>query len=154
MSDKAASNAITLNAILKKYTLILLLICRACRQSEPTVVKLTLNHTDGILKFSGIPPAVLADLVRDSIKSADWQSLIPVYRMPTDTTLKNYQVAIAGIYRVNSGVVIFKPDTAFAKNQRYFARYYRHDEGISLLDMIRGHKKPNEVTYTELIFKY
>ena len=105
------------------------------------------------LKFSGLDLLVIDELTRDSASTSAWQSLIPVYKMPVDTDLKDYQHVQPGKYIVQDSVVIFTPDTAFQKGQAYFVRFYHFDKGSSLWDHIKDHQRLNRQPYTDLIFK-
>jgi len=84
--------------------------------------------------------AVLSDINRDSLQ-AMWQSLLPVYRMPADTDLKNYQPLQPGVYQLKDSAVLFTPDTPFAQNKTYFMRYYKFGEGDDLWAYIKNKKK-------------
>ncbi|MGZ3821843.1 MAG: hypothetical protein ACXVB6_14710, partial [Mucilaginibacter sp.] len=90
---------------------------------------------------------------RDTANGA-WQSLLPVYRMPADTDMKDFQNAQPGSYHVNDSLVIFTPDTPFRKGQPYFLRFFEHDEATSAWQYIKGKVKIREATHTDLIFKY
>ena len=83
----------------------------------------------------------------------NWQSLVPVYKMPADTDLKNYQTAQPGKYIVKDSVVMFTPDTPFIASQTYFVRYYKFDANNKASDYILGHNKLGSRPYTDLIFK-
>ena len=105
------------------------------------------------LKISGFDKAIITDIGRDTNNEA-WQSLLPVYKMPSDTDMKDYQEVQPGNYKVDDSVVVFTPDTAFVKDQAYFLRYFRHDEGISALQYIRDKKRPGSLSYKDLVFSY
>ena len=95
--------------------------------------------------------AIVQDISRDSI--ADWQSLAPIYRMPADTDMKDYQKPQPGKYNVTGSTVIFTPDTPFVKHQTYFLRLYQYGEGNNTWDYIKGNKKPGKPRFVDLIFK-
>jgi hypothetical protein len=96
---------------------------------------------------------MIQSLNSDSVSSSVWQSLIPVYKMPADTDLKDYQPVQPGKYTVQDSIVIFTPDTPLKKGQAYFVRYYHYDKGSSLWDHIKDHQKLSSQQYTDLIFK-
>ncbi|UOE49730.1 hypothetical protein MTO98_01420 [Mucilaginibacter sp. SMC90] len=104
------------------------------------------------LQITGFDPAIINDISRDSSATA-WQTLMAVYRMPADTTLRNLQPVQPGRYTVKDNVVIFTPDTAFSTQQTYFFRYYDFEAGGKLTDLIKSHTKPGTLHYTDLIFK-
>jgi hypothetical protein len=108
---------------------------------------------DSTVKFSGLDLLAVDELVHDSASTSSWQSLIPVYRLPADTDLKDYQPMQPGKYTVQDSLVIFTPDTPLKKGQAYFVRYYHYDKGSSLWDHIKDHQKLSSQQYTDLIFK-
>ena len=121
----------------------------AIKISTVTITK-TANNA---IKFSGLDLTTIQFLSSDSATSSAWQSLIPVYKMPADTDLKDYQPVQPGKYTVQDSVVIFTPDTPFQRGQAYFIRYYHFDKGSSLWGHIKDHQKLNSPHYTDLIFK-
>jgi AraC-like DNA-binding protein len=139
---------------MKKSILFLLILCLGCsRRPEPINVKVSLINGSRSLKISGFDKAVIADIGRDTNNEA-WQSLLPVYTMPKDTDMKDYQNEQPGNYKVDDSLVIFTPDTAFKKGQTYFLRYFSHDEGTSALQYIRDRKRPGTLSYKDLVFSY
>lgn len=94
----------------------------------------------------------MQDIARDSDKNV-WQNLVPVYRMPADTDMKNYQPVQPGQYLLKDSAVVFTPDTPFVKGQTYFVRNYRLGEGATLMDYIKGRSQPGKVHFIDLIFK-
>lgn len=135
---------------MKKLPLILVLLCLGCSQPQP-VVHIELTNSQRSLKITGIDSLILNDIARDS--SADWQSLFPVYRMPADTDMKDYQNAQPGIYKVQSGAVLFTPDTPFVKPRTYFLRYYEHATGKDAWTYISGEGNKGAAHYIDLIFR-
>jgi hypothetical protein len=131
-----------------------LLLCLGCTHYPPEiVVKVSVADSNRAIKISGVDKAILAEISRDTSNYA-WQSLLPVYKMPADTDLKDYQKAQPGNYLVKDSVVIFTPDTSFKKGQVYFLRYYEHDEQVSAWQYISGKKRPGSLSYKDLVFKY
>ena len=116
-------------------------------------VKISLTDNNRSLKISGFDKEIVAEIGRDTANEA-WESLLPVYKMPSDTDMKDYQDVQPGNYKVDDSLVIFTPDTAFKKGQGYFLRYYRYDEGTSALQFIRDRKRPGTLTYKDLVFSY
>jgi hypothetical protein len=138
---------------MKKYIVVLLLMCLGCTsQPKTATIKITLTDGNRSLKVTGINDDILQEINRDSVTTG-WQSLIPVYRMPADTDMKDYQTPQPGKYKVEANAVVFTPDTPFIKQQTYFVRFYRYSEGNNALDYIKQHKKLGEIPYTDLIFK-
>jgi hypothetical protein len=138
---------------MKKYILILwLTMCLGCSSSSrKEIVTIILIDSGQALKVSGIDNDILQEINRDSVSS--WQSLIPVYRMPTDTDMKDYQHAQSGKYSVSGNAVIFMPDTPFAKQQTYFVRWFHYDKGNKPADYIKSEKKLGRIPFSDLIFK-
>jgi hypothetical protein len=142
-----------LNNKMKKLSVILLLFALACTPAKhPAAVKISLINNKQSVEFRGLDYAVMQEIGRDSSTEV-WQSLIPVYRMPRDTDMKNYQPEQPGRYELKDSAVVFTPDTPFVAGQVYFARNYRLGEGSTLTDYIKGRKQPGRTHFIDLIFK-
>jgi hypothetical protein len=138
---------------MKKLFCLFLLFCFGCgHQPKSPTVHINLFNNNRSVKFKGLDYAIISEINRDSIQGA-WQSLIPVYRMPADTDLKDYQPAQPGVYKIADSAVVFSPDTPFIKGKTYFMRYYQFGEGRSISGYIRGRNKLQDMPYTDLIFK-
>jgi hypothetical protein len=121
-------------------------------EKHPPVMHISLINGNRSVRFNGLDQAVMQEIARDSSANI-WQSLVPVYRMPADTDLKNYQPVQPGIYKLKDSTLVFTPDTPFVKGQVYFVRNYLFGEGLSLKDYVRGVNKPGKLHFTDLIFK-
>jgi hypothetical protein len=131
-----------------------IIICAGCsNHHKPVDVKISLTDSNRSLKITGFDKLIIADIGRDTNNEA-WESLLPVYKMPADTDMKDYQNVQPGKYVVRDSVVIFTPDTAFKKGQAYFLRYFMHDEGTSAWQLIREKKRPGSISYKDLVFSY
>jgi hypothetical protein len=140
--------------IRKTGLLFMLTFCLGCtRQSSKLAITISLTDSNRSLIIKGFDKAVIADIGRDTGSGA-WQSLLPVYKMPADTDMKDYQNTQPGNYRVLDSIVVFTPDTAFKKDQAYFLRFYHYDKGTNAWHYIRDKKRPGDISYTDLIFKY
>ena len=138
--------------MIRLTVLLLLLSCFACKHKQAvSEVHITLIDNRQSLQITGINSLILKDIATDSTDV--WQSLFPVYKMPVDTGLKNYQPAQPGHYTVKDSILLFTPDTSFTKQQTYFVRYYRYGDDGSVWDFIKGKKHPGKLPYTDLIFK-
>lgn len=139
---------------MKRSVLILLLFCVACA-NKANKISIAINLTDAnkSLTIKGFDQSVIADIGRDTANSA-WQSLLPVYKMPADTDMKDFQNAQPGNYQVKDSTVVFTPDTPFKKGQVYFVRYYQHNENEDALHYIRDKKRTGALRYKDLIFSY
>lgn len=138
---------------MKKLPYLFFLFCFGCtHEPAPPAVHIHLVNNNHSVKFTGLNYAITSEINRDSIQS-DWQSLIPVYRMPADTDLKDYQPAQPGLYQIIDRAMVFTPDTPFQKGNFYFLRYYKFAEGKSVMDYLRGEKKLGNNQYIDLIFK-
>ena len=131
---------------------VLIIFCSCNRAAKSPIITITKTSNNSI-KFAGLDLTTIQFLNSDSASTSAWQSLIPVYKMPADTDLKDYQPVQPGKYVVLDSVVIFTPDTAFQKGQAYFVRFYYVDKSSSLWDHIKVHQKLNSHHYTDLIFK-
>jgi hypothetical protein len=139
-----------------KLTILFLAItvCVGCsNHPKPIDVKISLTDSNRSLKITGFDKLIVADIGRDTNNEA-WQSLLPIYKMPVDTDMKDYQNVQPGKYVVKDSLVTFTPDTAFAKGQAYFLRYFQHDEGTSAWKLIMEKKKPGSISYKDLVFSY
>ena len=133
------------------YLLIFLFIsCTPKPRILPASITLINNHHS--VKFSGLDPAIIGELGRDSITGA-WETLLPVYRMPADTDLKDYQPLKHGKYVIKDSAIIFTPDTPFTAGKTYFMRYY-HFAGVNdVWSFMKQKRKLGNSGYTDLIFK-
>ncbi len=138
---------------MKKLVWPFLLICFGCtHQTKQPVVHITLINNGRSIEFKGLDYAITGEINRDSVPGI-WQGLIPVYRMPADTDMKDYQKPLPGVYRLKDSAVVFTPDTPFVKNQIYFVRYFKFEGGNNAWDIIKGKKRLGKTPYIDLIFK-
>ena len=135
--------------LLLLFAVILLAACSNRRQSA-----VVLSVADGQVKATGISDVDLQGMKRDTMPASAWVSLFPVYAMPADTDMKNYQRPVSGKYRLTDNAVTFTPDTPFIKGKTYFARYYFYNKPISTWDLVFRRRKIGRAPYAELIFKY
>lgn len=133
--------------------ILLMVICFSCttKTAQP-VLKISFESSGQTLRISGLNSVVVQDINRDTTTNK-WQQLIPVYRMPLDTDMKDFQPVQPGNYLVKGGVIFFTPDTPFKHHQQYFIRYYQHDEDRGIWGFILGKRRVGKVNYTDLIFK-
>ncbi|ASU36656.1 hypothetical protein [Mucilaginibacter xinganensis] len=137
---------------MKKNGWILLLFCFACTQKpKGPVVTVSASDNNRSVKFKGLDYAILSEINRDTTRGI-WENLLPVYRMPADTDLKNYQPVQHGLYTVIDSAVVFTPDTPLIKGKTYFMRYYRF-KGENIWDYIKGKKRLGGVGHTDLVIK-
>ncbi|MDB4920324.1 hypothetical protein [Mucilaginibacter sp.] len=138
---------------MKKAAWILLLFCFACT-SKPKAPVAYISSADSnrSVKFKGLDYAIVSEINRDPIPGI-WENLLPVYRMPADTDLKNYQPVQHGLYILKDSAVIFTPDTPFVKGQTYFMRYYQF-KGENIWDYIKGKKRLGRVGYSDLVIRF
>jgi hypothetical protein len=130
----------------------LTLFCIGCSNTAKSpVIHIGKIDQERSIKISGLDAAVIEDIARDSL-TGNWQGLIPVYKMPADTDMKNYQPVQPGTYHIANGGVIFTPDTPFVSHQTYFVRYYKFDSGNKLTDFIGGRNRPGSLHYIDLTF--
>lgn len=133
---------------------LLLVICLGCAKKQ-SKLNLAINFTgnNGSLRISGFDKAVIADIARDTANNI-WQNLLPVYKMPSDTDMKDYQMAQPGKYRFTDTIVVFTPDTPFKRGQAYFLRYYPHTESEDVWQYIKDKKRPGTLGHKDLVFSY
>jgi len=137
---------------MKKTLLLLLLFSLACKfkpKEAPVSVRL-INNSQSV-KFQGIDEAILGEVSRDAAPDI-WQSLLPVYRLPADTDMKDYQQPQPGTYKLQDKAIVFTPDTPFIKGQAYYVRYYHFDEGKSIWDIVKNKRQMGSQPFTDLTF--
>jgi hypothetical protein len=133
---------------------LILLICWGCgRKQEKLNLAINFADSNRLVKISGFDKAVIADIARDT-SSNIWQTLLPVYKMPADTDMKDYQQEQPGKYRFVDDIVVFTPDTPFKKGQLYFLRYYPHNESKDAWQYIKDKKRPGTLSHKDLVFSY
>lgn len=137
---------------MKKSAWLLLIFCFACNQKPKTPpVHISLINNNRSVKFTGLDNAIVNEISRDTARDV-WQTLLPVYKMPADTDLKNYQPVQPGAYTVKDSAVVFTPDTAFVKGHRYFMRYYLF-KGENMWDYIERKKRLGNIQKIDLVVK-
>jgi hypothetical protein len=124
-----------------------------CKSDQSEQIKILFTNNHRSLKIIGLDYAATDELKTDTT-GAGWQKLVPVYRMPNDTNLKDDQPAQPGKYRIMGTAVIFTPDTPFLKNQLYFVRNYEYQKGANVFDAVKKRRKIGRIPYTDLIFRY
>lgn len=147
------SGIVAIFKLMNRYYVLLMLLFFGCasKPKAPTV-HISLINNDSSVKFKGLDYAVISEIDRDSVFGT-WENLLPVFRMPADTDLKNYQPVQPGSYQLKDSAVVFTPDTPFTKGQIYFVRYFEFDKGDNIWDYIKGKKKLGKIQYIDLIFK-
>jgi hypothetical protein len=132
--------------------LVLTMFCAGCsRHPAVSPAHISLVNSGKSVKFQGIDAAILGAIQRDSTPGV-WQTLIPVYRMPADTDVKDYQPAQPGAYKIQDSAVVFTPDTPFVNGKTYFMRFYHFDQGKSIYDMVKNKRGLGSQPYTDLVF--
>ena len=134
-----------------KLWLILTLLFFAGCAGNSGKMHISINVDSGhVLKIMGLDPDISGQFQRDS---GAWQNLFPVYRVPADTDMKDFQRPQPGTYHLAGSAVIFTPDTPFIKGQTYFLRYYRSGEGKSKWNIIREKQKLGSQSFSDLNFE-
>ncbi|HVW12982.1 MAG TPA: hypothetical protein VHB54_04120 [Mucilaginibacter sp.] len=136
----------------KAYFLLLVSLCLGCKRNAQTI-KANLADSNHSLQISDFDKAVIDDIGRDSCDDA-WHVLLPVYKMPADTEMKDFQDAQPGRYKVTGNGVVFTPDTPFVKGQVYFLRAFDYSGARDAWDFIRKQKQKGSAGHKDLLFKY
>lgn len=135
----------------KTVWLLCLIFCGCVKKVDRQAFGVKLVNANTIA-FKHIDYNTLSNLQLDSLDAAQWQAVLPVYKMPADTDMKDFQQPQPGRYRLKDSVLIFLADTPFQKQSRYFVRYYRlHDDG-TVWTLLKGKWKHNTPQYTECTF--
>ncbi len=140
---------------MKNLTLYLIvLFCWGCSHpsNETNIAIRFINHNKTI-KISGFDKAIVAEIGRDSNNNV-WQNLLPIYKMPTDSEMKDFQNIQLGKYNVADGEVSFTPDTPFLKGRFYFLRQYQYDKNKNAWHYITDKSKIGTLRYKDLTFSY
>jgi hypothetical protein len=103
-------------------------------------------------KFAGIDYNILSNLSQDSLGLAQWQAILPVYKMPADTDMMDFMPPQPGKYKLVKDALVFVADTPFQKNTKYFARYYQLHDNSNAWDLMKGKWKNGAPKYTECVF--
>jgi hypothetical protein len=128
-------------------------LCFSCTtKTNKPMLYISLDSSKQTLKITGLSNVIVQDINRDTTTNK-WQQLIPVYRMPIDTDMKDFQPIQPGKYWVKDSVIFFRPDTPFVQQQTYFVRHYHYDEERSVWGFIKGERRAGKTNYTDLIFK-
>ena len=138
---------------MKKAILVFVIILLGCgSKHHHNVIKIALADSGRSLEVTGIAEDILQEINRDTVTTV-WQTLVPVYHMPADTDMKDFQRPQPGKYLVNGSAILFTPDTPFVKQKIYFVRYYQYGEGNTEWDFLKQQKKLGKTPYIDLIFK-
>ena len=106
---------------MKKLVPFYLLFCLGCTSAtKKNIIHISLVYNNSSLKVQGIDAAVLGAIQRDFIPGV-WQTLLPVYRMPADTDMKDYQPPQLGIYQVENKCSIIYARYAIYKRENLFS---------------------------------
>jgi len=136
---------------MKRYPWFFLLLCFGCGHPKAPAISISLINNNQSIQFKGLDPAIMGEIGRDTVRDV-WENLIPVFRMPADTDLKDYQPIQHGRYHLKDSLIVFTPDTPFIKGHTYFMRYYQYQGGIKPWDFIGGKKKLGSISYLDLQF--
>ena len=136
---------------MKKLLFILVLFCLGCMTKPHNAIHIALINNNRSVKIAGLNNLVIQEIARDTANR--FESLVPVYKMPVDTDMIEFQPIQPGKYTVKNSALVFTPDTPFVKHQTYFIRYYQYGEGNSVWDFVKGKKTASKLHFTDLIFK-
>ncbi len=135
---------------MKKFCLILFAVCIGCSRPKPVLVTTELVGHGTSLKITGPDSTILNDIVRGD--STGLQVLFPIYSMPTDTDMKDFQDQQPGKYLLKKGEVFFTPDTPFKPKQAYFLRYYNYALSGDVWEFIKSNNHKGKPPYVDYIF--
>jgi hypothetical protein len=136
------------------FFIVACLSCHSTGIKQNDKVNIRLSTDSQTVYISGLDYAILHDLKTDTLNTEGLQSLFAVYRMPADTDMKDLQKQQPGKYTVTDTAIIFKPDTAFAKHQQYFMRYYGGPLVNSKAQVFQSKAKLEGQHYKEFVFSF
>jgi hypothetical protein len=132
--------------------------CMACNgpsAKQDANIRIHLSADSQAVCVGGLAYAILHDLKQDSLSLQSWQAMLPVYRMPADTTMKDDQTQQPGTYQLTDSAIVFKPDTPFVKHQQYYVRFYGNGGSpLSSWKLIRSKANLKGPAYTEVVFNF
>ncbi|MFI5160873.1 MAG: hypothetical protein ACHQHN_06325 [Sphingobacteriales bacterium] len=137
----------------KIASFLVLIFCVGCTHPSKINIAIKLIDSNKSLRISGFDKAVITDIAQNGNDDA-WQSLLPVYKMPADTDMKDFQTPQPGKYQLQDSLLGFTPDTAFKKGQVYFLRWYQYDKIGDALQYIRRKNRTGSMSYKDLLFRY
>jgi hypothetical protein len=140
-----------MNYFIKIAPIVILFMTCSYSCSSINYNSVKLKYVTPAVAIIGIDSLILNDIARDTANHFD--ALAPVYKMPPDTDMKDFQRAQPGKYKVMHGVLLFTPDTAFIKGQTYFVRYYQYRTSHTMWDFLSNRKSVRGTKYNDLIFK-
>jgi len=130
------------------------LVALGCSNHKPGLnVRVALTDSDHSVTISGFDKEIINDIAQNSADSA-WQALLPIYKMPADTDMKDFQSAQPGKYSVKDSLVVFTPDTPFRKGQVYFLRSFDYSQAKDAWAFVREQKQKGSIGHKDLLFKY
>jgi hypothetical protein len=136
------------------FFVIVLASCHSPSAGYNDKVNIRLSTDSQTVYISGLEYAILHDLKTNTLNAEGLQSLFAVYRMPADTDMKDLQKQQPGKYTVTDTVIMFKPDTAFAKHQQYFVRYYGGPVADGRVQVFQSKAKLEGQHYKEIVFSF
>lgn len=136
------------------FFILALVSCRENTGVRTAAIQIRLAADSQSICLTGLDYHTIYQLKNDSLSAQSWQNLFAVYRMPADTDMKDVQPAQPGHYTLSDTSVIFKPDTAFAKHQTYFVRFYGGALAQNQLQVLQGRAKIQGQHYCETVFKF
>jgi hypothetical protein len=132
-----------------------MIACVACNSTvkQDNTVSIHLSNDSQTVYISGLEYSILQEFKKDSLTTETWHGIFPVYIMPADTELKDFQKEISGTYQVTDTTLVFKPDTAFKKHQQYLVHFYGNGENYSTVNLLRSKSKLKGQNFKEVIIK-
>ncbi|MCJ8211952.1 hypothetical protein MUY27_19695 [Mucilaginibacter sp. RS28] len=138
---------------MKKYLWLLFMVCCGCGlKKAPSALNASVVNTHTVIISFG-DKNQLSDFKQDAFSNESWQKLLPVYKMPADTDMKDFQEPQPGKYLLRDNAVVFTPDTPLVKGQRYFVRLYQFADQESAFDILKTRWKGRRPQYAEKTFR-
>jgi len=138
---------------MKRCFFLLTFLFGCSNHSNTSNISVSLINTNHSLQISGFDKEIINDIAQNSADSA-WQALLPIYKMPADTDMKDFQKAQPGKYGVKDSLVIFTPDTPFREGQVYFLRSFDYNQAKDAWAFVREQKQKGSIGHKDLLFKY
>ena len=137
---------------MNKTVWLLLLICFGCAK-KPGQSALKVQVVDSnTISITNINNNLLANTRQDTIPNEQWQNILPIFRMPGDTDMRDYVNALPGKYAIKNNTIVFTADTPFHKGKTYFARFYHFQDDSDIWALLKGKWKQHTPQYRECTF--
>ena len=138
--------------------LFLLFLSMSCNNPNSNLlantIKISLNADSSCVLIQNIDPSIIEILAVDSLSQTQWQNNVAVYKKTNDDDLQELEKPIPGNYSIIESQLVFKPNSAFKKGERYLVALYLRNPDGNLLDQLRPSNSPFRQKPIQKIIKF